>query len=194
MFQMCVATKLPQVICHWLNAGQYAVCTHTVVPMHDELFDPPGGTWRPVSARYVRVKRLSVVLTWGLLTVVVCAGLAFWTWWAALAAAVVGLGVTIWRWLRMPALVAAMGWCERGDDLCVRSGLMFRSMTIVPYGRMQSVEINAGPINRHYGLASVELVTASSGTDATIDGLDAEEAVVIRDRITEMAQTRYAAL
>ena len=78
MFQMCVATKLPQVICHWLNAGQYAVCTHTVVPMHDELFDPPGGTWRPVSARYVRVKRLSVVLTWGLLTVVVCAGLAFW--------------------------------------------------------------------------------------------------------------------
>ncbi|MDU4677921.1 MAG: PH domain-containing protein, partial [Cutibacterium granulosum] len=87
-----------------------------------------------------------------------------------------------------------MGWCERGDDLCVRSGLMFRSMTIVPYGRMQSVEINAGPINRHYGLASVELVTASSGTDATIDGLDAEEAVVIRDRITEMAQTRDAAL
>lgn len=40
----------------------------------------------------------------------------------------------------------------------------------------------------------MELVTASSGTDATIDGLDAEEAVVIRDRITEMAQTRDAAL
>lgn len=136
-----------------------------------------------------------VCLTWGTLTVIVTVTLGIlWSWWAALPTAVVGAALTAWRYSRMPAVVAAMGWCERDTDLCLRSGPWFREMTIVPYGRMQSVEINSGPIDRHWGLASVQLVTASVTTDAIIPGLPAEEAALLRDRITEMAETRDAAL
>ncbi|MCG7370809.1 MAG: PH domain-containing protein [Cutibacterium avidum] len=87
-----------------------------------------------------------------------------------------------------------MGWCERGSDLCIRSGPWFRRMVIVPYGRMQAVEINAGPFDRRWGVASVELVTAAMATNASIDGLPAEEAKALRERITEMAEEKDAAL
>lgn len=161
----------------------------------DELFDPPGGQWRPVSRHLVTVKRIMVWLTWGLLTAVATIAVGLFTqWWIAGIVVAAGLALTVWRWSRMPVVVAAMGWCERGTDLCVRSGPWFRSMTIVPYGRMQSVEINSGPLMRHWGLASVELVTASAGTDATIPGLTLDDATELRDRITAMAEERDAAL
>lgn len=161
----------------------------------DALFDPPGGRWQPVSPRYITVKRLSVLLTWGIPTLVVAVGLGIiWTWWAALVAAIVGLAITVWRWLRMPKIVSAWGWCERGTDLCIRSGPMFRNLTIVPYGRMQSVEISSGPVDRHFGLASVQLVTASPLSDATIPGMPQADAVALRDRITAIAETSDAGL
>lgn len=161
----------------------------------DDLFDPPGGVWQPVSPRYTTVRRLSVILTWGLLTVVVVVGLGLlWTWWAGLAAGVLGIAWTGWRWIRMTPIVAAWGWCERGTDLCIRSGPWFRRLTIVPYGRMQSVTINSGPIDRHFGLASVELVTACPSSNAAIPGMTLAEATVLRDRITAIAETADAGL
>lgn len=161
----------------------------------DELFSPPGGEWHPVSPKFVTVKRLMVCLTWGILTVALAIVLGiFVTWWAGVIAAVVGLAFTGWRFSRMPAVVAAMGWCERGSDLCIRSGPWFRHMVIVPYGRMQAVEIKAGPVDRHWGVASVELVTAAMATNASLDGLPAGEAQALRDRITEMAEEKDAAL
>ncbi|WP_172623660.1 PH domain-containing protein [Cutibacterium modestum] len=161
----------------------------------DELFSPPGCEWHPVSKSFVTVKRLMVCLTWGILTIILAVVLGvFVTWWTGIIAAVVGLAFTGWRYSRMPAIVAAMGWCERESDLCIRSGPWFRQMVIVPYGRMQAVEINAGPIDRHWGVASVQLVTAATATDASIDGLPAEEARALRDRITEMAEEKDAAL
>ena len=57
-----------------------------------------------------------------------------------------------------------------------------------------AVEINAGPFERHWGVASVELVTAAMATNASIDGLPAEEAKALRERITEMAEEKDAAL
>ncbi|WP_257478296.1 PH domain-containing protein [Acidipropionibacterium jensenii] len=161
----------------------------------DDLFDPPGGQWQPISSRYISVRRLLVVVDWGLLTAVLVLGLGFiWSWWAGLVAGVVGLAWTTWRWFRMPRIVAAWGWCERGTDLCIRSGPWFRTLRIVPYGRMQAVEINAGPLDRHFSLASVRLVTASPASDAVIPGMPAQEATALRDRITAVAETADAGL
>lgn len=161
----------------------------------DSLFDPPGGTWRPVSPDYTRVKRLFVLIYWGVPTlgVALILGLA-WSRWAGLAALLAGLGVIVWRWLRAPRIVAAWSWCERGTDLCIRSGPMFRNLSIVPYGRMQSVDINSGPVERHFGLASVQLVTASPASDARIPGMPREDAVALRDRITAIAEGADAGL
>lgn len=85
-------------------------------------------------------------------------------------------------------------WAEGEEDLMVRRGRMFRSVTVVPYGRMQFVDVTAGPIDRAFGIATVQLHTASPGTDASIAGVPAAEAARLRDRLTSRGEARLAGL
>src|SRR5699024_5772414 len=62
----------------------------------------------------------------------------------------------------------AIGYAERSDDLLIRRGIMFHRATVVPYGRLQFVDVDAAPIDRMFGLATVRLHTASAATDASI--------------------------
>lgn len=88
----------------------------------------------------------------------------------------------------------AIGYAEREDDLLVKRGLMFRQLVVVPYGRMQFVDVNAGPLDRRFGIATVQLHTASAATDASIPGLPPEEAARLRDRLAQLGLTRTAGL
>ena len=47
--------------------------------------------------------------------------------------------------------VSNYGYVEREDDLLVTSGVLFKRLVIVPYGRMQLVDLVAGPIDRWLG-------------------------------------------
>ena len=75
------------------------------------------------------------------------------------------------------------GYLERVEDLLVRRGVMFERLSVVPYGRMQTVEGTAGPLERSLGLATVQLHTASAASDARIPGLDRATAADLRDRL-----------
>lgn len=86
------------------------------------------------------------------------------------------------------------GYAERGDDLLVRRGVMFRRLTIVPYGRMQFVDVTAGPVDRMFGLATVQLHTAAAATDARIPGLSRDVADRLRDRLASLGEARAAGL
>jgi membrane protein YdbS with pleckstrin-like domain len=90
--------------------------------------------------------------------------------------------------------VSIHAWAERDDDLMVRRGRLFRRVTVVPYGRMQFVDVVAGPLARSLGIARVQLHTASPGTDAHISGVPAEEAAKLRDRLTARGEARLAGL
>ena len=88
----------------------------------------------------------------------------------------------------------AIGYAEREDDLLVRRGIMFHRATVVPYGRLQFVDVDAGPIDRMFGLATVKLNTASAATDATIPGLPRAEADRLRDSLAGLGQANLAGL
>ncbi len=88
----------------------------------------------------------------------------------------------------------AWGYAERDDDLIVRRGVMFRRVSVVPYGRMQFVDVTAGPLERAFGLATVQLHTAAATTDARIPGLPAEEAARLRDQLAALGESRAAGL
>lgn len=90
--------------------------------------------------------------------------------------------------------VSAHAWAEGDEDLIVKRGRMFRSVTVVPYGRMQFVDVKAGPLDRMLGIATIQLHTASPGTDASISGVPAEEAARLRDRLTTRGEARLAGL
>jgi membrane protein YdbS with pleckstrin-like domain len=90
--------------------------------------------------------------------------------------------------------IRSWGYAERADDLLVRHGLMFRRLSVVPYGRMQFVDVTAGPLERLFGLATVQLHTAAAASDARIPGLVREEAARLRDRLAALGEARAAGL
>jgi len=159
-----------------------------------EPFDPADVTWQRVSprlavARRVLLTALAVVVAAGIVVVVVLTGVG----WLLLGLAVVAL-VTAWSWWVVGRQAGAIGYAEREDDLLVRRGILFRNLVVVPYGRMQYVDVQAGPIDRRFGIANVQLHTASPGTDAHIPGLAPEEAARLRDRLARRGEARLAGL
>jgi membrane protein YdbS with pleckstrin-like domain len=90
--------------------------------------------------------------------------------------------------------VRAWGYAERAEDLLVRRGVMFRRMSVIPYGRMQYVEVTAGPFERAFGLATVQMHTAAAASDARIPGLPALEAARLRDQLTSLGESHAMGL
>lgn len=90
--------------------------------------------------------------------------------------------------------VRAWGYAERAEDLLVRRGVMFRRTSVIPYGRMQYVEVTAGPFERAFGLATVQMHTAAAASDARIPGLAAAEAARLRDQLTSLGETHAMGL
>jgi membrane protein YdbS with pleckstrin-like domain len=157
-------------------------------------FAPDDVIWHSVSERLATGRRLVVVAAClvAAVAVAVAAVLGGQTWLLAVVAVPAVLGV--WAWWLIGRQVRAMGYAERADDLLVRHGVMFRSIVVVPYGRMQFVDVQAGPLARKLGYSSVQLHTASPGTDASIDGLVPDEAARLRDRLAQRGEARLAGL
>jgi membrane protein YdbS with pleckstrin-like domain len=90
--------------------------------------------------------------------------------------------------------VKAWGYAERGEDLLVRRGLLVRRLSVVPYGRMQFVDVTAGPAERLFRLATVRMHTAAAASDARIPGLPVEEAARLRDQLAALGEAKAAGL
>ena len=162
-------------------------------PSSAEPFDPPGVTWSRLSPRLVGARRLvSTIVAAVPLVALVVLGILFSPWFHAGAVAVALLA--LWEWWVIGRQVPAWGYAERDDDLLVRHGLVFRTLVVVPYGRMQYVDVQAGPVDRRFGIATLQLHTASASTDAVIPGLPPEEAARLRDRLAARGEVRLAGL
>jgi membrane protein YdbS with pleckstrin-like domain len=83
---------------------------------------------------------------------------------------------------------------ERHEDLLVARGVLVRRLSVVPYGRMQFVEVTAGPIERIFRLSTVKLHTAAAASDARIPGLTQDESTRLRDRLTELGESKAAGM
>ncbi|MEU0334929.1 PH domain-containing protein [Streptomyces sp. NPDC006193] len=150
--------------------------------------------WRRLQPGLLRVRRLLLVVWTGVLTIATAlltgmlAGPA-WAVWALLPPA-----AAVWGWRLLERNWRSWRYAERADDLLISRGVLWREETVVPYGRMQLVEVTSGPLERHFGLATVQLHTAAAATDATIPGLEPAEAERLRDRLTELGEARSAGL
>ena len=60
--------------------------------------------------------------------------------------------------------VRTWAYTEREDDLIVARGVLVRRLSVVPYGRMQFVDVTAGPVERAFRLATVKLHTAAAAS------------------------------
>ncbi len=160
---------------------------------HMTWFNPDDVVWTPASRRLIpaRLIVIAIVFVPPLVATALLAALVWSGFWWFTAGLVLIAAWCAWISVR---LVLAHGWSEREDDLLVKRGRLWRSVTVVPYGRMQYVEVSSGPLARAFGIATVQLHTASPGTDAALSGVPAADAARLRDRLTSRGEARLAGL
>ncbi len=97
------------------------------------------------------------------------------------------LAFALWLVIRMPLRRHyARGFRVSSDRLRVVRGLLFRSDTVVPFSRVQHIDVTRGPIERYYGLATLVLHTAGThNSSVLLPGLGAEDAMAMREAIRE---------
>jgi uncharacterized protein len=151
--------------------------------------------WMVPSARLWRMRLTQVAVAGPVLAVVagVAAGIAVGAGIGAAAAACVAVAAGIVLWVERRRY-RAWAYRERDDDLIVSRGVLVRRVSVVPYGRMQYVEVTAGPFERAFRLATVQLHTAAAASDARIPGLERDEAARLRDRLALLGEARAAGL
>jgi uncharacterized protein len=167
---------------------------------NSDPFGPPESGWTHVSPKLALARRITLLVWWltlqaivsGLLVIVSLNNSVAWPWvWVSLGVGVVILG---WLWWYVGRRARSWGYAERADDLIVTRGIMMRRLVIVPYGRMQLVDVQAGPVDRMFGLARVQLHTAAATTDAEIPGLPLDVAAALRDQLAALGEQRSAGL
>jgi membrane protein YdbS with pleckstrin-like domain len=162
----------------------------------DDLFAPPAYEWKRLSPNYRTLRRLTTLLVAPILFSIpaVLVGVLSGMWWISAILWGIAAVIVISRLALLERHYRSWGYLEREEDLYITHGVLFRSLIAVPYGRMQLVEVASGPLERAYKLATVSLKTASPETNATIPGLTPEEAARLRDRLTELGESRDSGL
>ncbi len=78
----------------------------------------------------------------------------------------------------------ARGYDMASDRLRVVRGLLFRSDTVVPFSRVQHIDVEQGPLERAFGIARLILHTAGThNSSVTLPGLAHTDAVRMREEI-----------
>jgi uncharacterized protein len=76
------------------------------------------------------------------------------------------------------------GYAMGSDRLRVVRGYMFYRDTVVPFGRIQHIDVDQGPIDRRYGLATLTVHTAGNhNSTVALPGLLHADALAMREAI-----------
>lgn len=152
---------------------------HTVDPAHDERLTP-------LHENHVKALRLSAALRAVPLAfaALVAEGLGLLPTGAVLAPALLFLA---WYVVRLPLRrYRVRGYHLAEDRLRVVKGLLFRRDTVVPFGRVQHIDVARGPVERLFGLATLILHTAGThNASVALPGLGERDALAMREAIRE---------
>ncbi len=112
---------------------------------------------------------------------------------AVLIAAALLLVSLLFDWIGWLRFTYSLG----AEDIRIDSGVLSRSHVVIPYGRIQDVGIEQGPVARLLGIARVKLETGGQGNivkdDGLLDAIGLDEANALREAIrAHRAQARAA--
>jgi hypothetical protein len=160
--------------------------TADAAPNFADAFD-----YQSLDPRVVRLWQISDLIGWGVFLVAGLVGgviLAMkvesgWVWATAGLAAMVVLAA--WSILYYhPRNYRAWGYRLDRRVMLVKYGVWWRTIKLLPLPRLQHVDVKRGPLQRHLGLATLVLHTAGTqSASIEVPGLDADEAVRLRDRL-----------
>lgn len=160
--------------------------------MTDSLMNWPGDApWQPLPEAARRCFRLSSALAgtvfglaFGTLpaaTLAFADGPAWWHLGMAFLVFALCLALALWR---ASLVFHYTRWRLDEDGLRVRRGRFWRSEVLVPRARVQHLDIERGPIERRYGLATLVVHTAGTRLNAVRQpGFDEASASHLRDAL-----------
>ena len=150
--------------------------------------------WRRVSSKYIVVDVVGYIMSGLVMTAISAIPLFFFRWDLGWIPPVIVGAISLGIIVVTPRRVRSIGYALREDDLLFRRGLAWQRFVAVPYGRMQLVDINRGPLARALGLSELRFVTAAASSTVVIPGLPEAEAEELRDRLVSLAESRRAGL
>ena len=163
----------------------------------------PEPQWVPAASGYLTVR---FVHTISALALPILAGVALYCAGAFFggpeALRIVGLVVVavfglwgLWWILTTPRRTHALGYALESNHLMARRGIVFRSMSSMPYGRIQYVDVDSGPLERMCGVARLTVRTAGTTTGTMVlFGIPLNVAEELRADLVRRADERMAAL
>ena len=155
-----------------------------------DILSPAGVEFQHVSPTLAALRLGNALALCGMISALVLIVDIAALWWLMLVPAVIAL---LCLWL-VPAQVRALRYALAENDFVIRRGVINRSLTMVPYGRIQYVDIHQGPVLRFMGIATIKLSTASAQTDATLSGVSVADAVGLRDVLAERGSAELMGL
>ena len=152
----------------------------TIPRLHDEDF-------LPVDPNFLRVSLIGYAL-W--IVIVLIAGVGAWlalseNKWIPL---VVMTGVLLVTGLSLIGTILGVkniGYQVREHDLSYRRGVLTKTVSTVPFVRVQHARVTQGPVERAFGIA--KLAVNSAGPDLNLAGLSFEDAERLRAIVVERA-------
>ena len=163
----------------------------------------PEPQWVPAASGYLTVRFVHTIsaLAFPILTGVAlyCAGAFFG---GPEVLRIIGLAVIavfglwgLWWILTTPRRTRALGYALESNHLMARRGIVFRSMSSMPYGRIQYVDVDSGPLERMCGVARLTVRTAGTTTGTMVlFGIPLNVAEELRADLVRRADERMAAL
>ncbi len=163
----------------------------------------PEPQWVPAASRYLTVRYIH---TLSALALPILAGVALYCVGAFFGGPevlrIVGLAVIavfglwgLWWILTTPRRTRALGYALESNHLMARRGIVFRSMSSMPYGRIQYVDVDSGPLERMCGVARLTVRTAGTTTGTMVlFGIPLNVAEELRADLVRRADERMAAL
>jgi len=166
------------------------------IKQFEQSAEPPQSAtgFQPLDSRVVGFWRVSSLIGFGflllsLLVVALVVGFAeprllVWVMITWLVMAALSVWFSFWY---PPRLYGSWGYRIDAKVLETRSGRVFQRARLLPLSRLQHVDIERGPVERMFGLASLILHTAGThSANIRIPGLEAAEAARLRDRLIEI--------
>ena len=160
----------------------------------DTLPQADAVSWRTMDKNFIRRLHVEAAITFvvasiGIGVLQAIFGIAFegvnfpvsfaWLW---LLPVIIGTTLSVWPIVSVPK----KGFALRDKDILYKTGVFWRTVTAIPFNRIQHVEKSSTPLDRRYQLSTLQLFTAGgSGGDLEIHGLPANSAEDLRTFILE---------
>jgi len=139
----------------------------------------PVESFEPLAPNYLRARYVGdaifamVVVVVGLVVTAVL-GSAGGPVWIPLTVMAVLLGLLVVAIVLQTLSIRHLGYLVREHDLSYRRGVISQATQTIPYNRVQHVGLDRGPVERFFGLATLQL--RSAGGVIGIEGLAVEDA------------------